>query len=76
MKLNELLNPWKALRKEKLEVDTLRREQALLVEELRKAQRELTPLQTHNKKLLDDLAKAQKNDTRGKDGKFKKGEGK
>jgi hypothetical protein len=55
MNLNELLNPWAALRRAKLEVDTLRREQALLVEE---------------------LIKAQKNDNRGKDGKFKKGEGK
>jgi hypothetical protein len=55
MNLNELLNPWAALRRAKLEVDTLRREQTLLVEELRKAQ---------------------KNDSRGKDGKFKKGEGK
>jgi hypothetical protein len=54
MNLNELLNPWAALRRAKLEVDTLRREQALLVEE---------------------LIKAQKNDNRGKDGKFKKGEG-
>jgi uncharacterized protein YlxW (UPF0749 family) len=72
--LNDLLNPWASkLRRAELEVATLRREQALLVEELRKAQRELTPLQAHNKKLLDDLAKAQKNDTRGKDGKFKKG---
>ena len=76
MNLNELLNPWAALRRAKLEVDTLRREQTLLVEELRRAERELTPLQAHNKKLLADLAKAQKNDNRGKDGKFKKGEGK
>ena len=55
MNLNELLNPWAALRRAKLEVDTLRREQTLLVEE---------------------LIKAQKNDQRGKDGNFKKGEGK
>lgn len=55
MTLNELLNPWKALRRAKLEVDTLRREQTLLVEELRKAQ---------------------KNDQRGADGKFKKGDSK
>jgi hypothetical protein len=53
MTLQELINPWAALRRAKLEVDTLRREQALLVEELRKAQ---------------------KNDSRGKDGKFKKGD--
>jgi hypothetical protein len=39
MNLNELLNPWAALRRAKLEVDTLRREQTLLVEELRKAQK-------------------------------------
>jgi hypothetical protein len=55
MNWGELLNPWKALRREKLEVATLRREQALLVEELRKAQ---------------------KNDNRGPDGKFKKGDSK
>ena len=53
MTLNEMLNPWAAVRRAKIEVDTLRREQALLVEELKKAQ---------------------KNDQRGKDGKFKKGE--
>lgn len=54
--LNDLLNPWASeLRRAELEVDTLRREQALLVEELRKAQ---------------------KNDNRGKDGKFKKGDSK
>jgi hypothetical protein len=55
MNLNELLNPWAALRRAKLEIDTLRREQTLLVTE---------------------LLKAQKNDSRGADGKFKKGEGK
>jgi hypothetical protein len=53
MNLNELLNPWAALRRAKLEIDTLRREQTLLVEELRRAQ---------------------KNDNRGTDGKFKKGD--
>lgn len=41
MTLNELLNPWAALRHAKLEVDTLRREAAILVGELRRAQREL-----------------------------------
>lgn len=55
MTLHEMLNPWTALRRSKLEVDILRREQTLLVEELRKAQ---------------------KNDSRGKDGKFKKGDSK
>lgn len=55
MTLNEMLNPWAALRRAKIEVDILRREQTLLVEELRKAQ---------------------KNDSRGKDGKFKKGDSK
>ena len=55
MNLTELLNPWAALRRAKLEIDTLRREQTLLVTE---------------------LLKAQKNDNRGTDGKFKKGEGK
>ena len=49
LNLNELLNPWAALRRAKLEVDTLRREQALLVEELIKAQKALTPLEAHNK---------------------------
>ena len=53
MTLNEMLNPWAALRRAKIEVDILRREQTLL---------------------LDELKKAQKNDQRGKDGKFKKGE--
>jgi hypothetical protein len=53
MNLTELLNPWAELRRAKLEIDTLRREQTLLLEELRKAQ---------------------KNDSRGKDGKFKKGD--
>jgi len=55
MNWRELINPWAALRRAKLEVDTLRREQTLLVEELRKAQ---------------------KNDSRDKDGKFKKGDSK
>ncbi len=49
MNLNELLNPWAELRRAKLEVDTLRREQTLLLEELRKAQKALTPLEAHNK---------------------------
>jgi hypothetical protein len=49
MNLTELLNPWAALRRAKLEVDTLRREQTLLLEELRKAQKALTPLEAHNK---------------------------
>lgn len=35
----ELLNPWKALRRARLEIDTLRREQTMLREELRKAQK-------------------------------------
>jgi hypothetical protein len=39
MNWGELLNPWEALRREKLAVVTLSREQALLVEELRKAQK-------------------------------------
>ena len=55
MTLHEMLNPWAALGRAKIEVDILRREQTLLVEELRKAQ---------------------KNDSRGKDGKFKKGDSK
>lgn len=76
MNLNELLNPWAALRRAKLEADTLRREQTLLVEELKKAQHTATLLINHNKKLLNDLAKARKNDNRGKDGKFKKGDSK
>jgi len=49
MNWRELINPWAALRRAKLEVDTLRREQALLVEELIKAQKALTPLEAHNK---------------------------
>jgi hypothetical protein len=53
MTLQELINPWGALARAKLEIRALQREQALLVQELRKAQ---------------------KNDQRGKDGKFKKGE--
>ena len=53
MSWNELLNPWSALKRAKLEIEVLKREQTLLVEELRKAQ---------------------KNDNRGKDGKFKKGD--
>ena len=53
MNWNEILNPWKALRRAKLEIETLRREQSLLREELRRAQ---------------------KNDQRGKDGRFKKGD--
>jgi hypothetical protein len=39
MTLQELINPWAALKRAKLEVDTLRREQTLLLEELRKAQK-------------------------------------
>jgi hypothetical protein len=55
MNWNELINPWGALKRAKLDVVMLRREQVLLVQELRIAQR---------------------NDNRGKEGKFKKGEGK
>ena len=76
MNLNELLNPWAALRRAKLEVDILKREQTLLLEEFKKAQHTGTLLINNNKKLLADLAKAQKNDHRGKDGKFKKGDSK
>lgn len=39
MNWNEILNPWKALRRAKLEIEVLRREQTMLVEELRKAQK-------------------------------------
>jgi len=53
MNWNEILHPWKALNRAKLEIETLRREQTLLREELRRAQ---------------------KNDLRGKDGRFKKGD--
>ena len=49
MNWRELINPWAALRRAKLEVDTLRREQTLLLEELKKAQKALTPLEAHNK---------------------------
>lgn len=55
MNWNELINPWAALRRAKVQIDMLKREQAILAVE---------------------LAKAQRNDNRGKDGKFKKGEGK
>jgi hypothetical protein len=49
MNWRELINPWAALRRAKLEVDTLRREQTLLLDELKKAQKALTPLEAHNK---------------------------
>ena len=39
MNWNEILNPWKALRRARLEIETLRREQSLLREELRRAQK-------------------------------------
>jgi hypothetical protein len=39
MTLNEMLNPWAALRRAKIEVDILRREQTLLLDELKKAQK-------------------------------------
>jgi hypothetical protein len=39
MTLNEMLNPWAALRRAKSEVDILRREQTLLLDELKKAQK-------------------------------------
>jgi hypothetical protein len=76
MKLNEMLNPWKALRKEKLEVAILKREQAVLTADLMLAQSHMNHAQYENVRLMAELAQAQKNDTRGKDGKFKKGEGK
>jgi len=53
MSWSELLNPWAALKRAKMEIEVLKREQALLVQELRIAQR---------------------NDNRGPDGKFSKGE--
>ncbi len=49
MNWSEILHPWKALRRAKLEIDTLRREQTLLREELKRAQKALTPLEAHNK---------------------------
>lgn len=76
MNLNELLNPWAALRRARLEVDRLRREQATLVDELRLAELRERQLATHGQRLLKDLKKAQKNDNRGKDGRFKKGDSK
>ena len=39
MTLNEMLNPWAALGRAKIEVDILRREQTLLLDELKKAQK-------------------------------------
>jgi hypothetical protein len=39
MTLNEMLNPWAELRRAKIEVDILRREQTLLLDELKKAQK-------------------------------------
>lgn len=76
MNLNEMLNPWKALRLAKLEVAILKRERSIRDDELFKTQTALTMLQERNMKLRADLAKAQKNDSRGKDGKFKKGDSK
>jgi hypothetical protein len=39
MNWNELLNPWAALKRAKIEIRVLRREQEMLVEDLKKAQR-------------------------------------
>lgn len=39
MNWNELINPWKALKRAKLEIEVLKREQVMLVEELKKAQK-------------------------------------
>lgn len=39
MNWGEILHPWAALRRAKLEIDTLRREQTLLLDELKKAQK-------------------------------------
>jgi hypothetical protein len=39
MNWNELLNPWAALKRAKIEIRALRREQEMLVEDLKKAQR-------------------------------------
>jgi hypothetical protein len=39
MNLNELFNPWAALRKAKIEIQILKREQAILHQELKKAQK-------------------------------------
>ena len=39
MNWRELINPWAALRRAKIEVDILRREQTLLLDELKKAQK-------------------------------------
>ena len=39
MTIQELINPWGALRRAKLQIRTLQREQAILVQELRKAQK-------------------------------------
>lgn len=50
MNWNEILHPWKALDRAKIEIDTLRREQTILREELRKTQKALTKLETAIKK--------------------------
>jgi len=50
MNWTEILHPWKTLNRAKLEIDTLRREQTILREELRKTQKALTKLETATKK--------------------------
>jgi len=49
MNWSEILHPWAALRRAKLEIDTLRREQTILREELRKTQKALTKMEADNK---------------------------
>lgn len=39
MNWSELINPWKALKRAKLEIEVLRREQVILVAELKKSQK-------------------------------------
>lgn len=50
MNWSEILHPWKTLDRAKLEIDTLRREQTILREELRKTQKALTKMEADNKK--------------------------
>ena len=71
MNWNELLNPWAALRRAKLEIEVLKRQQVLLAQGLK---RDIEVLRREKEMLVQELRKAQRNDNRGKDGKFKKGD--
>lgn len=60
MKWRELLNPWTALRRAKVEIAILQREQVVLVDERNHAILQARRLTDHNQRLTTDLHRTRK----------------